>query len=169
MSRLVSLCAIVGASALGFASTAPAQEPAGSPAVPAPTAPTASAAPAPPPVTDLTATPASVPSAAPAEAKPADAATKPADAKSADATAKPADDAAKVAEAKPTDPASIKVERTASGAKLFRITEGLVVEGQMQKPAAFYVLRRAAIPYDFAELGKSFLPKIGAAVKAPPF
>ena len=154
MSRLVSLCAIVGASALGFASPAPAQEPAGSPAVPAPTA---SAAPAPPPVTDLTATPASVPSPAPAEAKPAD------------ATAKPADDAAKSAEAKPTDPASIKVERTASGAKLFRITEGLVVEGQMQKPAAFYVLRRAAIPYDFAELGKSFLPKIGAAVKAPPF
>ena len=149
MSRLVLLCAIVGASALGFASPAPAQEPAGSP--------TASAAPAPPPVTDLTATPASVPSPAPAEAKPADAA------------AKPADDAAKVAEAKPTDPASIKVERTASGAKLFRITEGLVVEGQMQKPAAFYVLRRAAIPYDFAELGKSFLPKIGAAVKAPPF
>jgi hypothetical protein len=114
-------------------------------------------------VTDLTATPAAVP----ADAKPADA--KPADAKSADATAKPADDAAKSAEAKPTDPASIKVERTASGAKLFRITEGLVVEGQMQKPAAFYVLRRAAIPYDFAELGKSFLPKIGAAVKAPPF
>jgi hypothetical protein len=157
MSRLVLLCAIVGASALGFASPAPAQEPAGSPAVPAPTAPTASAAPAPPPVTDLTATPASVPSPAPAEAKPAD------------ATAKPADDAAKSAEAKPTDPASIKVERTASGAKLFRITEGLVVEGQMQKPAAFYVLRRAAIPYDLAELGKSFLPKIGAAVKAPPF
>lgn len=160
MSRLVSLCAIVGASVLGFASTTRAQEPATPPAVPAPTA---SAASAPTPVTDLTATPAAVP----ADAKSADA--KPADAKSADATAKPADDAAKSAEAKPTDPASIKVERTASGAKLFRITEGLVVEGQMQKPAAFYVLRRAAIPYDFAELGKSFLPKIGAAVKAPPF
>lgn len=155
MSRLVSLCAIVGASVLGFASTTRAQEPATPPAVPAPTA---SAASAPTPVTDLTATPAAVPADA-----------KPADAKSADATAKPADDAAKSAEAKPTDPASIKVERTASGAKLFRITEGLVVEGQMQKPAAFYVLRRAAIPYDFAELGKSFLPKIGAAVKAPPF
>ena len=155
MSRLVSLCAIVGASVLGFASTTRAQEPATPPAVPAPTA---SAASAPTPVTDLTATSAAVPADA-----------KPADAKSADATAKPADDAAKSAEAKPTDPASIKVERTASGAKLFRITEGLVVEGQMQKPAAFYVLRRAAIPYDFAELGKSFLPKIGAAVKAPPF
>ena len=155
MSRLVSLCAIVGASVLGFASTTRAQEPATPPAVPAPTA---SAASAPTPVTELTATSAAVPADA-----------KPADAKSADATAKPADDAAKSAEAKPTDPASIKVERTASGAKLFRITEGLVVEGQMQKPAAFYVLRRAAIPYDFAELGKSFLPKIGAAVKAPPF
>lgn len=80
------------------------------------------------------------------------------------------DDPSKAAEAqKPVDPASIKVERTSTGAKLFRITEGLVVEGQMQKPAAFYVLRRAAIPYDYAELRKSFLPKIGVAVKAPPF
>jgi len=88
------------------------------------------------------------------------------------AAASPAatDDPNKAAEAqKPVDPASIKVERTSTGAKLFRITEGLVVEGQMQKPAAFYVLRRAAIPYDYAELRKSFLPKIGAAVKAPPF
>ncbi|HMU39167.1 MAG TPA: hypothetical protein PKE31_09155 [Pseudomonadota bacterium] len=68
-----------------------------------------------------------------------------------------------------TEASSVKVERTATGAKLFRITEGLVVEGQMQKPAAFYVLRRAAIRYDYAGLSKSFLPKIGAAVKAPPF
>ena len=87
------------------------------------------------------------------------------------ASTAPATDATAPADAapKPADPASIKVERTSTGAKLFRITEGLVVEGQMQKPAAFYVLRRAAIPYDYAELGKSFLPKIGAAVKAPPF
>lgn len=85
-------------------------------------------------------------------------------------TATASDDPNKAAEApKPVDPASIKVERTSTGAKLFRITEGLVVEGQMQKPAAFYVLRRAAIPYDYAELRKSFLPKIGVAVKAPPF
>ena len=99
------------------------------------------------------------PATAPAALTPPAASTAPAT----DATA-PAD-----AAPKPADPASIKVERTSTGAKLFRITEGLVVEGQMQKPAAFYVLRRAAIPYDYAELGKSFLPKIGAAVKAPPF
>ena len=89
------------------------------------------------------------------------------------ADAKKTADAAKPSEESgpkpPADAASIKVERTATGAKLFRITEGLVVEGQMQKPAAFYVLRRAAIHYDYSELGKSFLPKIGAAVKAPPF
>ena len=49
---------------------------------------------------------------------------------------KPIDTAPKPGEAgasKPAaDAASIKVERTATGAKLFRITEGLVVEGQMQ-------------------------------------
>lgn len=69
----------------------------------------------------------------------------------------------------PIEASAVKVERTATGARLFRITEGLVVEGQMQKPAAFYVLRRAAVRYDYAELGQSFLPKIGAVVRARPF
>jgi len=134
---------------MGMVSLASAQEPpaAATPAAtPATTASAPTAAPAPSPAT----TSASADAAKPDAARPGEE-TKPSDA------------------AKPTDASAIKVERTASGAKLFRITEGLVVEGQMQKPAAFYVLRRAAIAYDYAELGKSFLPKIGAAVKAPPF
>lgn len=65
--------------------------------------------------------------------------------------------------------ASVKVERTATGAKLFRITEGMLVEGQMQKPNAFYVLQRATIDYDFEALSESFLPRIHAATKKPPF
>lgn len=133
---------------------------------------------------DQSSVPAAKP-AAPTDLTAAGSPEKPADAGKASETAragdaaqagdakKPIDTAPKPGEAgasKPAaDAASIKVERTATGAKLFRITEGLVVEGQMQKPAAFYVLRRAAIHYDYSELGKSFLPKIGAAVKAPPF
>lgn len=65
--------------------------------------------------------------------------------------------------------ATVKVERTASGAKLFRITDGMLVEGQMQKPNAFYVLQRASIDYDFEALSESFLPRIRAATKKPPF
>ena len=93
------------------------------------------------------------------------------DAAAKDAAAK--DAAAKDAAAKPAPPAaggaSVKVERTATGAKLFRITEGMLVEGQMQKPNAFYVLQRATIDYDFEALSESFLPRIHAATKKPPF
>ena len=52
--------------------------------------------------------------------------------------------------------------------KLFRF-EGMLVEGQMQKPNAFYVLQRAAIDYDFEALSESFLPRILAATHEPPF
>lgn len=78
-------------------------------------------------------------------------------------TAKPGDKAAAAA------PSSVKVERTAAGKKLFRITEGLLVEGQMQKPNAFYVLQRAAIDYDWEALDESFLPRIRQATLRPPF
>jgi hypothetical protein len=84
--------------------------------------------------------------------------------------ATPAD---KPAAAKPNAAAAgnsnILVERTGSGQKLFRITEGLVVEGQRQKPNAFYVLQRASAPYDWEALEESFLPRILKAAEKPPF
>lgn len=64
---------------------------------------------------------------------------------------------------------NILVEKTGGGQKLFRITEGLVVEGQRQKPNAFYVLQRAGTPYDWEALEENFLPRILKAVDKPPF
>ena len=58
--------------------------------------------------------------------------------------------------------ASIRSKRT-STSQLFRITEGLVVEGQMQNPLHFTFFAALPFPYDYAELRKSFLPKL-----APP-
>jgi hypothetical protein len=66
-------------------------------------------------------------------------------------------------------PHGVSVERTASGQKLFRINEGLVVEGQRQKPNAFYVLERANTPYDWEALDESFLTRILKAAERPPF
>lgn len=63
----------------------------------------------------------------------------------------------------------IRVERASGGQKLFRITEGLLVEGQRQKPNAFYVLQRASTPYDWEALDESFLPRILKSVEKPPF
>ena len=63
----------------------------------------------------------------------------------------------------------VKVERTASGQKIFRITEGIVVEGKIQKPNAFYVLQRSTIDYDWELLKQDFLPRIHDAATKHPF
>lgn len=63
----------------------------------------------------------------------------------------------------------VKVERSASGQKIFRITEGIVVEGKIQKPNAFYVLQRSSMDYDWESLKQDFLPKILDATGKHPF
>jgi hypothetical protein len=63
----------------------------------------------------------------------------------------------------------VKVERSASGQKIFRITEGIVVEGKIQKPNAFYVLQRSSIDYDWESLKQDFLPRILKAAEQQPF
>jgi len=63
----------------------------------------------------------------------------------------------------------VKVEHTASGQKIFRITEGIVVEGRIQKPNAFYVLQRSSMDYDWESLKQDFLPKILDATGKHPF
>ena len=63
----------------------------------------------------------------------------------------------------------VKVERTASGAKIFRIEQGIVVEGRIQKPNAFYVLQRSSIDYDWETLKQDFLPRIIDATSKNPF
>ena len=76
-----------------------------------------------------------------------------------------ADDAPPQQEAAP----KVKVERSASGQKIFRITEGIVVEGKIQKPNAFYVLQRSSMDYDWETLKQDFLPKILQATGKHPF
>src|SRR5438034_11710870 len=66
-------------------------------------------------------------------------------------------------------PPKVKVERSASGQKIFRITEGIVVEGKIQKPNAFYVLQRSSMDYDWESLKQDFLPKILQATGKHPF
>ena len=63
----------------------------------------------------------------------------------------------------------VKVERSASGQKIFRITEGIVVEGKIQKPNAFYVLQRSSMDYDWESLKQDFIPKILEATGKHPF
>ena len=71
--------------------------------------------------------------------------------------------------AAPAAAPKVKVERSASGQKIFRITEGIVVEGRIQKPNAFYVLQRSSMDYDWESLKQDFLPKILDATGKHPF
>ena len=73
------------------------------------------------------------------------------------------------AEDAPAAAPKVKVERSASGQKIFRITEGIVVEGKIQKPNAFYVLQRSSMDYDWESLKQDFLPKILEATGKHPF
>jgi hypothetical protein len=63
----------------------------------------------------------------------------------------------------------VKVERGAGGRKVYRITQGFVIEGRIQKPNAFYVLQRSQINYDWAGLKQKFVPRILEAVRKSPF
>jgi hypothetical protein len=63
----------------------------------------------------------------------------------------------------------VKVERGAGGKKVYRITQGFVIEGRIQKPNAFYVLQRSQINYDWAGLKQQFVPRILDAVRKSPF
>lgn len=43
------------------------------------------------------------------------------------------------------------------------------IEGQIQKPQAFYILQRSSLNFEGLELKNSFLPKIIKSVEQPPF
>ena len=113
------------------------------------------------------------PSASPKEPAPSPAAAAPANpapapSSSAPASASPAPAAGAPAATATPSPAVIRVEKAGSN-KLFRITEGMLVEGQRQKPNAFYVLQRASAAYDWESLDESFLQRIIKATEKPPF
>ncbi len=84
------------------------------------------------------------------------------------ALALPQDKPADTGAAKEQAP-SVKVTRGAGGQKVYRITEGIVIEGKIQKPEAFYVLQRSTINYDWETLKQDFVPKILESVKHSPF
>ena len=76
---------------------------------------------------------------------------------------------ARAQDAAPPPPPKVRVERSASGQKIYKIETGIVVEGRVQKPNAFYVLQRSSIDYDFESLKQDFLPKIIDAPSKNPF
>jgi hypothetical protein len=60
-----------------------------------------------------------------------------------------------------------RIERTAGGGKVIKLSP-IVVEGKVQKPLAL-VLARSSIQYDWEQLKQDFTPKIVEAVSKSPF
>src|SRR5262252_5270896 len=63
----------------------------------------------------------------------------------------------------------VKIERGASGKKVYRITEEIKIEGKIQKPEAFFFYQKSTINYDWQELKQDFIPKIIDSVSRSPF
>ncbi len=56
-----------------------------------------------------------------------------------------------------------------SGNKSISLDDDFLVEGKLEKPSAFYVLRRSATDYDWARLDAVFTPLVLESVQDPLF
>lgn len=93
-------------------------------------------------------------------------AAKPAAGKSSPETAaKPA----KAEKAKKADKSSTKPATNRSGNKVISLDDEFLVEGKLEKPSAFYVLRRSSTDYDWARLDAVFTPLVLESVQDPLF
>jgi hypothetical protein len=59
-------------------------------------------------------------------------------------------------------------ERGTSGRKI-SLDDAFLIEGKLEKPSAFYILRRSQAEYDWARLDAKFLPLVLESVQDPLF
>ncbi|MEZ4382101.1 MAG: hypothetical protein R3A79_12190 [Nannocystaceae bacterium] len=55
------------------------------------------------------------------------------------------------------------------GKKVISLDDDFLVEGQLDKPSAFYILKRSAADYDWARLGVELAPLVLESVQDPLF
>lgn len=75
-------------------------------------------------------------------------------------TAKPTGAASKATKPSPTP---------TTGKKVISLDDEFLVEGQLEKPSAFYVLRRSSTDYDWARLDATMTPLVLESVWDPLF
>ncbi len=89
-----------------------------------------------------------------------------------EATAKPDKPAAKSGGKSGGKPAATSASKPATnkaGNKVISLDDEFLVEGKLEKPSAFYVLRRSATDYDWARLDAVFTPLVLESVQDPLF
>jgi hypothetical protein len=60
-------------------------------------------------------------------------------------------------------------QKSPTGNKSISLDDEFLVEGKLEKPSAFYVLRRSATDYDWARLDAVFTPLVLESVQDPLF
>jgi hypothetical protein len=55
------------------------------------------------------------------------------------------------------------------GRRKIALDDDFLVEGQLEKPSAYYVFRRSAMDYDWARLDAQFTPLVLESVQDPMF
>lgn len=127
--------------------------------------PSPKSGPAPTPVrpkgATTTADPASGPSSPPVSAAPKSAAPAPAARAAAGASAGPK----AAAKSGPKGPA----KPPKGGKKAISIEDEFLIEGKLEKPNAYYILRRSSVDFDWARLGATFSPLVLESVQDPLF
>jgi hypothetical protein len=59
--------------------------------------------------------------------------------------------------------------RSRGGSKKISIEDEFLIEGRLEKPSAYYILRRSRAEYDWARLDAKFLPLVLESVQDPLF
>jgi hypothetical protein len=83
--------------------------------------------------------------------------------------------AARADDAPPADSKTSTPERAKSsaggksGKKVISLDDDFLVEGQLDKPSAFYILKRSEADYDWARLGVELAPLVLESVQDPLF
>jgi hypothetical protein len=65
--------------------------------------------------------------------------------------------------------ASASGSRSTTGSKKISIEDEFLIEGRLEKPSAYYILRRSRAEYDWARLDAKFLPLVLESVQDPLF
>jgi hypothetical protein len=77
--------------------------------------------------------------------------------------------AARADDAPPADSKTSTPERAKSSKKVISLDDDFLVEGQLDKPSAFYILKRSEADYDWARLGVELAPLVLESVQDPLF
>lgn len=68
-----------------------------------------------------------------------------------------------------SDEPAVKVVQDSKGRKSFFITQGIVIEGRIQKPSVMYFLNRSPLSWNLEDIKIKLIPKLLGSVKKSPF